>query len=272
MGGMLATGALSLQGFLSRHIRTVTMLGSGCFGAGSWHSALKPLLLGLCVLGFPGGFASGLYSRVVGTWASLWPIETLFYWRSNTEVGWGGPLRGARHAAPRPAAFDRFDRRGPQASAARRLAAPRARAANPKPLPAPRPEAGPRAPRQTPNPRARRQAEVGKKLMGNCFRYIPRGLVTQFMESMNAPEGLTTVDGQFRYCDPKVLQHVTTPVLGICGDWDLFCPAPGGLRTVQHFGGQHRRFVFLGPSYGERGAARRWGRARGAFGRAWRWC
>ncbi|GBF95977.1 alpha beta hydrolase [Raphidocelis subcapitata] len=178
MGGMLATGALSLQGFLSRHIRSVTMLGSGCFGAGSWHSALKPVLLGLCLLGFPGGFASGLYSRLVGTWASLWPIETLFYWRSNTEP------------------------------------------------------------------------EIGKKLMGGCFRYIPRGLVTQFMESMNTAEGLTTVDGQFRYCDPKVLQHVTTPVLGICGDWDLFCPAPGGLRTVQHYGGAHRRFVFLGPSYG----------------------
>jgi hypothetical protein len=94
------------------------------------------------------------------------------------------------------------------------------------------------------------QPEVGKKLIGTCFRYIPRGLVSQFLESMNSRQGLTTVDGQFRYCDPKVLQHVTTPVLGVCGDWDLFCPAPGGLRTVQHYGGEHRRFVFLGPEYG----------------------
>jgi Zn-dependent protease with chaperone function len=92
MGGMLATGALSLQGYLSRHIRSVTMLGSGCYGAGSWYSYLKPLLLAMCVLGFPGGFMSWLFSKLfVGTWAGAtkvgWPIETLFYWTANTEVG-----------------------------------------------------------------------------------------------------------------------------------------------------------------------------------------
>ena len=91
MGGMLATGALSLQGYLSRHIRSVTMLGSGCYGAGSWYSYLKPLLLAMCVLGFPGGFMSWLFSKLfVGTWAGAtkvgWPIETLFYWTANTEV------------------------------------------------------------------------------------------------------------------------------------------------------------------------------------------
>jgi hypothetical protein len=86
MGGMLATGALSLQGFLSRHIRSVTMLGSGCFGAGSWHSALKPIVLGLCVRGFPGGLAAGLFSKLIGTWASIKPVEALFYWTGNTDV------------------------------------------------------------------------------------------------------------------------------------------------------------------------------------------
>lgn len=50
----------------------------------------------------------------------------------------------------------------------------------------------------------------------------------------------------------QVLQTVCTPVLGISGDWDLFCPAPGGLRTVQHFGGGCRRFVFVGPAFGAR--------------------
>lgn len=93
MGGMLATGALSLQGYLSRHIRSVTMLGSGCYGAGSFHSYVRPLLLALCLYGFPGGFAGGLVGKLVGTWASagLWPVETLFYWTSNTEVrGRGG--------------------------------------------------------------------------------------------------------------------------------------------------------------------------------------
>ena len=88
MGGMLATGALSLQGYLSRHIRSVTMLGSGCYGAGSFHSYVKPLLLALCLYGFPGGLAGGLVGKLIGTWASvpLWPIETLFYWTGNTEV------------------------------------------------------------------------------------------------------------------------------------------------------------------------------------------
>ena len=85
---MLATGALSLQGYLARSIRSVTMLGSGCYGAGSFHSYVKPLLMALCLYGFPGGFAGGVVGRLVGSWASagLWPIETLFYWTSNTEV------------------------------------------------------------------------------------------------------------------------------------------------------------------------------------------
>ena len=95
-----------------------------------------------------------------------------------------------------------------------------------------------------------KQPEVGRTILSTCFRYIPRGLVTQFMDSLNSPAGLSTVDGAFRYCDPKVLRHVGTPVLGISGDWDLFCPAPGGLRTVQQFGGAHRQFIFLGPAYG----------------------
>jgi len=176
MGGMLATGALSLGGYLSRHIRSLTMLGSGCFGTGSWHSLLKPTVSLLCRFGFPGRIAGSFVSALIGT-KMLALVEAAFYWPSN----------------------------------------------------------------MTPS--------VAKKLMRSCFRFIPHGLVSQFMESMNTPEGLTTANG-LRYCDPKALRHVHTPVLGVTGDWDLFCPAPGGLRTVQHFGGEHRRFVFLGPAYG----------------------
>lgn len=100
MGGMLATGALSLQGYLSRHVRSVTMLGSGCYGAGSWHSWLKPLLLSVCALGFPGGFASSTYSTLIGTWASPRVIEFLFYWHSNVEASAGG--RGGERLEGRP--------------------------------------------------------------------------------------------------------------------------------------------------------------------------
>jgi hypothetical protein len=104
MGGMLGTGALSLQGYLSRHIRSVTMLGSGCFGAGSWHSALRPLLLALCALGFPAATLGSIYSTLVGTWASVWPIETLLYWRSNLEVRKRAPPGGGGgRPSPSPA-------------------------------------------------------------------------------------------------------------------------------------------------------------------------
>ncbi|GBF90704.1 alpha beta hydrolase [Raphidocelis subcapitata] len=177
MGGMLATGAMSLQGALSRHVRSVVMLGSGCFGAGSWHSVLRPFVSVLCWPGFHGVLAGAIVGPLVRTHA-LSLVESAFYWRSNTELS------------------------------------------------------------------------VASKLLRTCFRFIPRGLVSQFMNSMNSPQGLTSADGSFRYCEPKALRHARTPVLGITGDWDLFCPPPGGLRTVQQFGGEHRRFVFLGPAYG----------------------
>ena len=85
MGGMLATGALSLQGHLSRHVRSVTLLGSGCYGAGSWHELLRPLLTVLCWFGFPGKLAGGVVGGLVGT-NVLSLVESVFYWRSNTEV------------------------------------------------------------------------------------------------------------------------------------------------------------------------------------------
>jgi len=136
------------------------------------------------------------------------------------------------------------------------------------------------------------------------------------MGSLNSPLGISSSDDTWNYADPKVLSHDTRPVLGVNGDWDLFCPAAGGegfswgdgafgsllgcvrsyfnrpslatvstpqlvpppqppafttptnptppqptqhqphththagLKTVNMFGGPHRRFLFLGPSYG----------------------
>jgi hypothetical protein len=87
MGGMLATGAMSsLDGSLSRHIATITMLGSGCYGAGSWHSVLKPAVLALSRWGFPGTLAGHLVGGLVGS-PVLALLESAFYWRSNMEVG-----------------------------------------------------------------------------------------------------------------------------------------------------------------------------------------
>jgi pimeloyl-ACP methyl ester carboxylesterase len=91
MGGMLATGAMSLQGALSRHVRSIVMLGSGCFGAGSWHSLLRPFVSVLCWPGFHGVLAGAVVGRLVRT-HTLSLVESAFYWRSNTQVGRGAGL------------------------------------------------------------------------------------------------------------------------------------------------------------------------------------
>lgn len=106
MGGMLAVGAASLHPKLARAARTITLLGSGCFGAGSWHAALRPLLAALCLLGFPGREAGGLLGAFAGTGAAAL-LESVFYWRSNMEVraqgsggvgGRGAPAGGGLQA------------------------------------------------------------------------------------------------------------------------------------------------------------------------------
>ncbi|KIZ00102.1 hypothetical protein MNEG_7862 [Monoraphidium neglectum] len=61
---------------------------------------------------------------------------------------------------------------------------------------------------------------------------------------------LPCVPPPLQYADPKALAHVTTPVFAINGDKDLFCPAAGAFKTINLFGGPHRRFLFLGPAYG----------------------
>ena len=85
MGGMLAVGAMSQQGYLSRRVRSITMMASGCYGAGSWHSVLKPIVLLLSVCGFPGKQAGSLMGALAGTRA-LALLEGALYWRSNIQV------------------------------------------------------------------------------------------------------------------------------------------------------------------------------------------
>lgn len=79
---------------------------------------------------------------------------------------------------------------------------------------------------------------------------IPAGVIQQFMGSLNTEQGLTAVDGSFRYADPQQLQRVDVPVLALNGTWDLFCPPAGGRKTVEMFGSQHKQFVCIGPSCG----------------------
>jgi pimeloyl-ACP methyl ester carboxylesterase len=89
-----------------------------------------------------------------------------------------------------------------------------------------------------------------RKLLASCFSYIPTGVIQQFMGSLNTPQGITATDGKFRYADPEALSQCTTPIMGLTGDWDLFCPAAGGYKTINAFGSAAKKFVFLGPGYG----------------------
>lgn len=58
-------------------------------------------------------------------------------------------------------------------------------------------------------------------------------LAQQFMGSLNSPLGISSTDGSWNYADPKALAHARTPIFGINGDRDLFCPAAGGAHVVQ---------------------------------------
>jgi hypothetical protein len=143
------------------------MLGSGCFGAGSWHSALRPLLLALCALGFPAATLGSIYSVLMGTWASIWPIETLLFWRSNIEVRplLGGPCGEAAGSGRNGlAAGIGFAPQPSEWRSARRRAAPVA-THHPAPRrPAPQPRPGP-TPCQRSRPPARGRQEADRHLL-----------------------------------------------------------------------------------------------------------
>ena len=69
--------------------------------------------------------------------------------------------------------------------------------------------------------------------------------------TVNTPNrtGLLNVRHTFKYADPDVLGDADTPVLAINGDWDLFCPAAGGKKTAELFGGP-KRAVTIGKAQG----------------------
>lgn len=175
---MLAVGLQSQRGKLAGALRSITLLASGCFGSGSWHSVLKPVINSITGYGFPAGAVCWAVSLLSGTAAALLPVEALFYWPCNM----------------------------PKACA--------------------------------------------RQLMAGCFQFIPAGVVQQFMGSLNTEAGLSAVDGSFCYADPQQLALADVPVLAVSGSWDLFCPPAGARQTVELFGGPHKRFVCVGPTYG----------------------
>jgi fermentation-respiration switch protein FrsA (DUF1100 family) len=64
-------------------VRSITMMASGCFGSGSWHSVLKPVINSITGYGFPAGFLLWALSLLTGTATALLPFEALFFWPSN---------------------------------------------------------------------------------------------------------------------------------------------------------------------------------------------
>eukprot|EP00878_Enallax_costatus_P044472 GHUV01053113.1.p1 GENE.GHUV01053113.1~~GHUV01053113.1.p1 ORF type:complete len:677 (+),score=186.62 GHUV01053113.1:167-2197(+) len=88
-----------------------------------------------------------------------------------------------------------------------------------------------------------------KALLNTCFNFIPQRLLGQFLASHGSAGGLSSWNGDFLYADPDVLAKCKVPCLGLNGDYDLFCPAAGGAKNVDLFGGPKKHLIF-GPAHG----------------------
>jgi len=93
MGGMLAVGAISRGMECASALRSVTLLASGCFGAGSWHSFVSPFVKAVTVSGFYAGQIVPFITKLRGLlWPVAWGTEALFYCHENVEPAVGRKL------------------------------------------------------------------------------------------------------------------------------------------------------------------------------------
>ncbi|WIA36649.1 hypothetical protein OEZ86_007933 [Tetradesmus obliquus] len=86
MGGMLGSGLCSQAGKWGKRLRSVTLLGSGCFGDGSWHVLLKKLVVPVTSFGFPAHITTQGLALLANTPVALSVFEALFYWPANVEA------------------------------------------------------------------------------------------------------------------------------------------------------------------------------------------
>lgn len=70
-GGMLGSGLCSQAGKWSKRLRSVMLVGSGCFGDGSWHCLLKKLVVPLVHFGFPAHITTQGLALLANTPAAL---------------------------------------------------------------------------------------------------------------------------------------------------------------------------------------------------------
>jgi pimeloyl-ACP methyl ester carboxylesterase len=96
MGGMLAVGALSRGMACAAAFRSITLLASGCFGAGSWHSLVAPLVTRAAAMGFHAGQVVPALANLRGLMRPLgWLVSSLFYVQGNVEPAVAKKLLGS---------------------------------------------------------------------------------------------------------------------------------------------------------------------------------
>ena len=88
MGGMLAVGAISRGLACAAALRSLTLVASGCFGAGGWHQWVGPLLVRLAApVGFHAGVAVPLLAGLRGLAAPLGALtRSLFVVGANVDA------------------------------------------------------------------------------------------------------------------------------------------------------------------------------------------
>lgn len=233
MGGMLGCGLLShpsLRRRFAGRVRSLTLLGSGCFGAGSWHHRGQAFVRALTHFsGFPAGLAGRGIAAVnlaLAGKAGLRSAEGLFFWPSNVEPGVGRALLRDCFSWMPPTLVGHFltslaDEAGLRRAGSRReeaAAAVEAAAA------------------------ASSQAVGGGDDGGQRASALARDAADRSDEERRF----------LLYADPTALEAAAVPVFALNGDRDLFCPAAGALRTVRLFRGSKacRRFFCVGRSRG----------------------
>jgi pimeloyl-ACP methyl ester carboxylesterase len=247
MGGMLGCGLLS-HPLLSRRfagrVRSLTLLASGCFGAGAWHHRGNAFVRALTrVGGFPAGLAGRGLAAVnlaLAGKGGLRAGEGLFFWPSNVEPRVGRALLRDCFSWMPPTLVGHFlaslsDEHGLRRAGSRRDELFLGLGGGGRGAKA---EAGGGESSNTTN-----NNEEGEEQGGG-----PRAAAL----ALDASERREEERRFLLYADPTSLAATAVPVFALNGDRDLFCPAAGALRTVRLFRGERacRRFVCVGRSRG----------------------
>jgi pimeloyl-ACP methyl ester carboxylesterase len=246
MGGMLGCGLLShprLARAFAGRVRSLSLVASGCFGAGSWHHRGGAVVRALTRLGgFPAGLAGrGLaaVNRALAGRGGLRAGEGLFFWPPNVEPAVGRALLGGCFSWMPPTLVGHFlaslsDEHGLRKAGSRREELFAAAAA------------------------ADADADADADAAATAAAAAGSGKEEEEEEEDAGAAAAASAERSenerrfLLYADPTALAATAVPVFALNGDRDLFCPAAGALRTVRLFAGERacRRFVCVGAGRG----------------------